>query len=107
MGRTAHPRRPMARSGISWHHGSVITNAVSAMNSLPLPAFAAALAAGVALPFSAAAAGTLLFTAGLGAILHADYPLRCRRVRLPRLAVAPRALTSTPDLCREQNRLAA
>jgi hypothetical protein len=86
---------------------AVITNALSAMNSLPLPAIAAALAAALALPFSAAAAGTLLFTAGLGAILHADYPLRQRRVRLPRHAGGVPVVVSRSPLCCERNRLAA
>ncbi len=76
------------------------------MNSLPLPALAAALAAVIALPFSAPAAGTLLLTAGLGSIIHADYVLRARRVRLPKLASARRASTR-PALCRESHQLAA
>jgi len=77
------------------------------MNSLPLPAFAAALAALIALPFSAPAAGTLLVTAGLGAVIHADYVLRCRRVRLPRLAASRRPASTRSPLCCEPNRLAA
>ena len=77
------------------------------MRSLPLPAFAAALAAFVALPFSGTAASTLLLTAGLGAILHADYPLRCRRIPLPRLVEALPAAKSRSALCCELNRLAA
>jgi len=76
------------------------------MNSLPLPALAAAFAAVIALPFSAAAAGTLLLTAGLGAIIHADYVLRCRRVRLPKLTTAGRA-TTRPSFCSEPHQLAA
>ena len=76
------------------------------MNSLPLPAIAAAIAAVIALPFSAAAAGTLLFTAGLGSVIHADYVLRCRRVRLPRLAARRGAVTPLP-LCCESHQLAA
>ncbi len=76
------------------------------MNSLPLPSLAAALAAALALPFSAAAAGTLLFTAGLGAVIHADYVQRCRRVRLPKLAAARGATTRSP-LCCEPHQLAA
>lgn len=54
------------------------------MKTFPLPALVAALAALLALPFSAAAAFTLLLTCGLGFIIHADYTLRARRVRLPR-----------------------
>lgn len=76
------------------------------MNSLPLPALAAALAAVIALPFSAPAAGTLLLTAGLGSVIHADYVLRCRRVRLPKLATAPR-VTTRPSFCCEPHQLAA
>ena len=74
------------------------------MNPLPAPVVAAALAGVVALPFSLAAASTLLFTAGLGAIIHADYPQRRCRVRLPRLAA--RRVTRAP-LRREPNQLAA
>jgi hypothetical protein len=77
------------------------------MNSLPLPAIAAAVAAIIALPFSTAAAGTLFLTAGLGAIIHADYVLRCRRVRLPRLSIARSTTNSRLPLCCETNRLAA
>lgn len=77
------------------------------MKSYPLPALVAALAAVIALPFSAAAAGTLLLTAGLGAIIHADYALRCRRVRLPRLAAVRDGATTRPPMRCEPNRLAA
>ena len=67
------------------------------MYSFPAPAIVAALAAAVALPFSLATAGMLALTAGLGVIIHADYVLRCKRVRLPRLAIAPdSADTQTP-----------
>ncbi len=76
------------------------------MNSLPLPALAAAVAAIIALPFSVAAAGTLFLTAGLGAVIHADYVLRCRRVRLPKLAVARPVGTRPPMGC-EPHQLAA
>lgn len=76
------------------------------MNSFPPPAIAAAAAALVALPFSAAAAGTLLFTAALGSIIHADYVQRCRRVRLPRLAVTPIRRPAVPFV-RECHQLAA
>jgi hypothetical protein len=80
---------------------------VSHMNSFPLPALAAAIAAVIALPFSAAAAGTLLLTAALGAIIHADYAQRCQRVRLPRLAVAHIRRTQAPFAYREPHQLAA
>ena len=76
------------------------------MKTFPLPALIAALAAAVALPFSAAAAGTLLFTAALGSIIHADYVQRRRRVRLPRLAVAHIRRTQAP-FCFEPHQLAA
>ena len=56
------------------------------MNTLPNPAIVAVLAALFALPFSAPAAGTLLFTAALGFVIHADYVQRHRRIRLPRRA---------------------
>jgi hypothetical protein len=55
----------------------------------------AALAAVIALPFSVAAAGTLLLTAGLGCIIHADYVLRQQRVRLPRLRTVAQPPSST------------
>jgi hypothetical protein len=77
------------------------------MKSLPLPAIAAALAALVAAPFSLAAAGTLLLTAGLGSVIHADYVLRHRRVRLPRLAKVRRNSDTRSTFCRETNQLAA
>lgn len=67
------------------------------MKTFPAPAIIAALAAVAALPFSVAAAGTLFFTASLGFIIHADYVVRHRRVRLPRLATKPdNANTRTP-----------
>jgi len=64
-------------------------NQLAIMYSFPPPALVAAFAAALALPFSLAAAGTLALTAGLGCIIHADYVLRCNRLRLPRLAKAP------------------
>lgn len=60
----------------SWHRKN--------MKTFPLPALVAAVAAFVALPFSLAAAGTLLLTAWLGLIIHADYTLRRRPAPLPR-----------------------
>ncbi len=59
-------------------------NRTDAMKTFPLPALIAALAAFIAVPFSAAAASMLVLTAGLGFIIHVDYVLRVRRVRLPR-----------------------
>jgi hypothetical protein len=70
-------------------------------SSLPRPALVAAFAAALALPFSIAAAGTLLLTAALGAIIHADYVLRHKRVRLPRLAIV-RKTSDTRPTCRDQ-----
>ena len=59
-------------------------NPTNAMKTFPPPALIAALAALLAVPFSAAAASMLLLTAGLGFIIHVDYVLRTRRVRLPK-----------------------
>lgn len=76
--------------------------------TFPLPAAIAGLAALVALPFSLAAAMTLFLAAGLGAIIHADYTLRCRPAPLPR-----RRRRETPArfrrfaAARETHRLAA
>lgn len=69
-------------------------------------------AAGYALPVSAAAAGCLLFVAGLAAIIAIDYPQRYRGLRLPRRPIAVRRPTSkpvfrAPPLRVEPNRLAA
>lgn len=84
------------------------TNYLTAMNSFPLPAIAAAGAALVALPFSAAAAATLLLTAALGFVIHADFVLRRRQVRLPRRAAyVAHAQFRRFAYTRETNRLAA
>jgi hypothetical protein len=77
------------------------------MKTFPLPAVIAAFAGVIALPFSAIGALTLLLTAGLGTIIHADYALRCRRVRLPRRTALRRAAPARPTLCCETHRLAA
>lgn len=77
------------------------------MNSLPPPAIVAALAAVVALPFSLAAAGTLLFTASLGFVIHADYVQRRTRVRLPRLRPQLRTCAPQTTRCCETHQLAA
>lgn len=76
------------------------------MKSLPLPAVVAALAALVTLPFHTAAGATLFLTAGLGAIIHADYVLRHRRLQWARLTERLIA-ASRASLPREPNRLAA
>jgi hypothetical protein len=83
------------------------SNAPFNMNSLPLPALAAALAALVAAPFSAAAAGTLFLTAGLGAIVHADYVQRHQRVRLPKVAQVRHNSNTRRPFRTEPNQLAA
>lgn len=77
------------------------------MKSFPLPATVAALAALIALPFSAAAAGTLFLTAALGGIIHADYVQRGQRLRLARRSLAPVAMPSRAPLCCEDRALAA
>ena len=77
------------------------------MNSLPAPALVAALAAVIALPFSAPAAGTLFFTAALGFIIHADYAQRMRRVRLPRLTPKLRTSNTRTPFRDEAHPLAA
>lgn len=77
------------------------------MNSLPRPAVVAALAAVTTLPFSVAASATLLFTAAIGTVLHADYVLRRNRVRLPRLAPKPDASGTRPPTQVENHPLAA
>jgi hypothetical protein len=67
----------------------------SSMNSLPAPALVAAITAIIALPFSIVAAGTLLITASLGFVIHADYVQRHNRVRLPRLSAKPGTCVTT------------
>ena len=77
------------------------------MNSLPVPALVAACAALIALPFSLAAGGTLLMTASLGFIIHADYAGRCRRVRLPRLSARASVAPANAQVTREVHPFAA
>lgn len=77
------------------------------MYSLPAPALVAALAAAVALPFSLPAAGMLALTAGLGVIVHQDYVLRCRRVRLPRKPKKPNSAGTQLPFRGESQPLAA
>ena len=77
------------------------------MNSFPIPVVAAVLAAVVAIPFSAAATGTFLLTAALGAIIHADYVQRNRRIRLPKRTVQARTFGTRSPFRAEPNRLAA
>ncbi len=77
------------------------------MKSFPLPALVAAFAAVVALPFSLAAAGTLLFTAALGLVIHADYAQRCQRIRLPKRAIQPDSSSTRSSFRGETHQLAA
>jgi hypothetical protein len=77
------------------------------MNSFPAPALIAALASLVSLPFSIPAAGTLLLTAALGFVIHADYVQRHRRIRLPRRAAAKPRNANTRTPFREAHQLAA
>ncbi len=66
-----------------------------------------------ALPFSAAAAGTLLFAAGLGAVICRDYSHRYRGLQMPRLQSRKAASTKSrppfraPPLSEERLPLAA
>jgi hypothetical protein len=77
------------------------------MKTFPLPALVAAVAALIAIPFSLAAACLLFVTAGLGFIIHADYTLRYRRIRLPRLASSAAAEIACVPFHREDHQLAA
>jgi hypothetical protein len=77
------------------------------MKSFPLPAVVAAFAAVAALPFSLAGSGTLLFTAALGFVIHADYAQRCRRIRLPKLALRPDSSDTRSSFRGEAHQLAA
>jgi hypothetical protein len=81
-------------------------NCILNMKSFPPPVLIAAAAAIIALPFSIPAAGTLIFTAALGSIIHTDYVCRRQRLRLPKLAVPHIRRTHAP-FYREPNRLAA
>jgi hypothetical protein len=82
-------------------------NSSTVMKTSPAPALIAAIAAVIALPFSFAAAGTLLVTAALGYIIHADYVLRHQRIRLPRLARTPRGSSTRAPFRGEAHQLAA
>lgn len=84
-------------------------NQTNAMKTFPLPALIAAVAALIAVPFSAAAASMLLLTAGLGFIIHVDYVLRTRRVRLPRRSQVqtPAIPLEPPTKGNERHQLAA
>ena len=82
-------------------------NSLPVMKTFPAPAIVAALAAVVALPFSVAAAGTFILTASLGFIIHADYFLRQRRIRLPRLSTKPRSSNTRTPFRGEAHQLAA
>ena len=99
------PVRPIAAFRENWQDGPAINS--PAMNSLPPPALVAALAAVIALPFSAIAAGTLLLTASLGFIIHADYAQRKQRIRLPRLSPKLRTSDTRTPFRGENHPLAA
>ena len=77
------------------------------MKTMPIPALVAATAALFALPFSFAAAGTLLFTAALGSIIHADYVLRQQRLPLPRRQAVRRRHQIRSPFGHERHPLAA
>lgn len=77
------------------------------MKTFPIPALVAATAALIAAPFSLAAAGTLLLTAALGTIIHADYVQRYNRVRLPRLPIEARIRNTRMPFRGERHQLAA
>lgn len=66
------------------------------------------MAAVASLPFSGAAAGMLMLTAALGAIISIDYPRRYRGLAVPRQPRRERRATfRAPALCSELNQLAA
>ena len=77
------------------------------MKTFPIPAIAAALAAVLAIPFSAAATATFLLTAALGVIIHFDYVQRHRRIQLPMRTIQPRTSGTRFPFRAEANRLAA
>jgi hypothetical protein len=95
----------MARFRRLWHHGR--NQFIVPMNTLPIPALIAATTAVIALPFSLPAAGTLLVTAALGAIIHADYVQRRTRIRLPRRSTRPQACNTCSPHRGESHPLAA
>ena len=82
-------------------------NSFPVMKTFPAPAIIAAFAAVATLPFSVAAAGTLVLTASLGFIIHADYVLRRQRVRLPRLSAKPHNSNTRTPFRGEAHQLAA
>lgn len=77
------------------------------MKTFPGLILVAALVALDLLPFSFAAVSTILFGAALAFIMHADYALRHRRVRLPKLARPPRSPRLPRALRRQRHPLAA
>ena len=77
------------------------------MNSFPAPALISAVAALIALPFSLAAAGTLLLTASLGCMIHTDYHQRRQRIRLPRRSTQPLGSSTRNPFRGEAHQLAA
>lgn len=77
------------------------------MKSFPLPVPVTVLAAAASLPFSGAAAGMLMLTAALGAIISVDYSRRYRGLAVPRRPRQPQVTFRPPPLCCEPNQLAA
>lgn len=78
------------------------------MKTFPLPLVATGIAGLLALPFSVAGALLLGLTAGLGAIIWADYTARYRGLPLPRRQLRRfKVVFRAPPLCTEPNRLAA
>lgn len=104
MGRLAHCGRPIVRKPESCHYR---TTTQSVMKSFALPIPLTALAALASLPFSGAAAGLLMLTAALGAIISIDYPRRYRSLPVPRRARRSHRTFCAPPLCNEPHRLAA
>jgi hypothetical protein len=77
------------------------------MKTFPLPALVAAIAAVVVAPFCPIGGVMLFLTAGLGFVIHADYALRHRRIRLPRRTLAVEATIVRASFVREEHCLAA
>ena len=77
------------------------------MKTFPIPAVIALVAAFGTLPFCLPGALTLFVTAVLGFIIHADYTLRYRRIRLPRHVAMEATLIPCESFRYEDHRLAA
>ena len=77
------------------------------MKTFPIPAVIALAAAFAAVPFCPPGAVMLFVTAGLGFIIHADYTLRYRRIRLPRHVAPEATIIPCESFACEDHRLAA